>query len=502
MALSLLGVHPSSLQCGNGAAGCRCGAAEPSALLAVSSSDGTVRRPPKPRLHEGSDFAALFALQTVGTALAGNPQLTHATVISQVRLLALGLLSGVWRPLALLQRLEHPVLSFAHAPLPAARDGSVCLVAGDTAGGLAVWALDTGLALVCSCAADGLARRGPRAEPRPLRPLLRVSGLHRCGVNALALTALPTPAAGGQAGPAVRLAVLSGGDDQALGALTLSLEPQRSAAPPRDAAGDCSAEAPAAWSAALLGASLRPLAHASALRGVATVADPEPERRAQEEAHVAVGGGHVGAAPAGPVAHVCSVGLDQVLRVWALREPAAAAGDEAGCIGGSSWWASPCPTRTASWWAHQEAARVGGESGGLSVCLQLASDVQGRCRLELRACARDTEAGAGPAQGLQVEALHEPHVGSRERAAEVLRTAAAAAALDCVVGGEWPVVAEPVAAAAVEVPEPACVAAVGVVAGTAGCGRLAGDGRMGALRGAVAVGGRGLQLVEMRRALY
>lgn len=197
---------------------------------------------------------------------SGNPNLIFAEASSgaQLSLRAFDAQAAEWRPVCRLVQHARPVLSLASALVGAAAGSTRCLlVSGTTDGELAVWDVS---AAAAAAAADepSSADREVRAE---VRAVLVQPRRHQSGVNALAAL----PCAGG-------LLVVSGGDDQALHASLLAAEP---AAPYR-----LTERAAVAV----------PCAHASAVTGLALCAWP-------------------GASAA---ALACSVGLDQVLRVWRL----------------------------------------------------------------------------------------------------------------------------------------------------------------------------------------
>ncbi|KAG2496850.1 hypothetical protein HYH03_005254 [Edaphochlamys debaryana] len=414
-----------------------------------------------------------------------------------------------WRTAAALEWHQHPVLSIAHLHAPAAAaaaasargggvdacaarsgaDGGYWLATGDTAGDVGLWWVPLGL--------HGPAPLGPAAAPPPLRPVLVVRGVHQSGVNALCLAAWPPPPPrcrgdGSGDGGGGGLAVVSGGDDQALSVLHLSV---RRRGPDGDgggaaasAGGDVSAGEAAAE---LAGASRRPLAHASALRGV--------EVTSAAAAAAAGGGGGTdgldgGGGGGGADVFVSSVGLDQVLRLWRLRAAAAAA--TATGSGGlqqpdSPPPASPPPPPPALLIHRQEpaAAAAAAATGCKEVALSLARPA----------------AGPGPGPHRSGRGLHVEEVAWAYGTAGGAGSAGPGSAgggesgsgggcgwvgLEAV-GGSRPLVLDPLAATELELPEPACLAALALP----GPGVMGGAG-LGAGRLVAAVAGRGVQLAE------
>ncbi|KXZ43022.1 hypothetical protein GPECTOR_106g116 [Gonium pectorale] len=557
-----------------------------------------------PSSSSSSSSSRTFAAPAAAAAAPAAPTALLAVSSSDATasLLTWCLASRCWATVARLGCHRHPVLALAHLPddgddrsAGGERDGegrgggSGCggywLVSGDTAGDVAVWWLPAWLHGVGAqggggaAATNGLASASARcADAGPgggsgggggarddgrvltLTPALVVRRVHQSGVNALAVGwAPPAPGGGGEC-RSRSLVVVSGGDDQALAVLHLRLHARRSTS-----AGPCgggAAEAPAAaaaaterWDPQLVGAAVRPLAHASALRGVVLLSGGGGDD----------GGGRAGsgsrqhsplATPAGPsggdaataptpaaaaeevaaavAPHVSSVGLDQALRLWRLERaaPAGGRGEPADGVASRQRPAGAVPTAAT---ATPPYRRGGGGGCVLSIERRAAAQAGPHAVAEVaevelvrRCCGEEgtwdaeeeaeTDCAGGGGGGEQGSARRRaPGLGVRRDYVAWAGAAAAAAVssatagsnknssssnsssdggsgdgADQLVAGDEALLLRPVAACALDVPEPACLAAVGLRAGALVRPAAAGP----APRAVTAVAGRGLQLVE------
>jgi hypothetical protein len=202
-----------------------------------------------------------------------------------VHVLALDLCSGAWRPWALLAHHRRPVLSAAQVSVHAGAPQPLHLAfTGATNGSVAAWDLTA----VAQAAAQGAgasqctshsvhgqhpsssSRRAPSANQAlaQVAPVWTSAAHHQSGVNAVACCMIGAD-----------VLIVTGGDDQAL-----RLTQLRSASSGKawQCVGDCGIKS----------------AHASAIKGL-TVCCPS--------------------GVASTTAFVCTVGLDQVLRVWQVQ---------------------------------------------------------------------------------------------------------------------------------------------------------------------------------------
>ncbi|GIL97389.1 hypothetical protein Vretimale_3041, partial [Volvox reticuliferus] len=450
-----------------------------------------------------------------------------------------------------------------------APEGGYWLATGDTRGDVALWWLPCWLHTGRGTR-DGPPGRHAVAEPRVLRPVLTIRGVHQSGVNALAIVNAhlapdpavpPTPMSQPQAQPQpqptpslssspssflpmrhhgqlglpiekaanaiqassgatsqlgfpaspasqaatadaqldeVRLVLVTGGDDQALAVLHVRLS--RMACLQQTYSGHHHQQPqqpqqqqqqvqPAVWRASLVGVALRPLAHASALRGITAYGGSAPTSESPVPFSSTGGGvnaaGQLGGscAEAGrmesPQPYVCSVGLDQVVRLWQLQDFAVA-----NCAGAQSPTSPPsrpnpqqqiidlpCTATAVSDTVSAAGQHTGVSPGSPKPELELAQNVRHclaivptadgsvvlrdtQVAARVRSRGGNTQAGCGTADMVLLQ-----HTGQG--------TSGDLAKVQYLTGGDLPLVPVPVAASLVEVPEPACLAALPLRSGTA-----------------------------------
>ncbi len=336
------------------------------------------------------------------------------------------------------------------------------------------------------------------------------------------------------------LVVVSGGDDQALCVLRVRVRLETTGPGAAPGSGGV-------WRAAVLGLCRVPLAHASAVRGLevcgaAQRLAPHGQQQGDPPDGTPCGGRGGGAAGDGGGVALASVGLDQVLQTWTLRP--AAPGRCGGSMTGSGSGAGQATGRAsrggspvqgdggssvqhASYLAVVECGSEGAGAGALAAaegCTELQvvrlrrelGDEQSTGGLAGRgtAAGRGESRGSGPGntgghgvQGLQAWRLEAEEqlegVGQYGCVRYGPGSSTFSDGVGCAVGGPEPLVLRREVAVTVDVPEPACMAALplggvhGRPYGLGGDGRS--DARMGGLGEVVlAVAGRGLQLLEGR----